>query len=293
MNLHAGVLRAARAAGALALIASAAGAALAGGMAPAGASTTTNFGWLRLAHLSPNTPAVDVYLYSVGKPTALVVLKHVAYGDESPYERVAAGDYTVAMRSAGAAPGSKPVLSTLVDVAGGHAYTVAGMGPLSALRLQVLSDQLSTPPGKALVRIIQASLLDKRVNVKVGSQTLASGLQFGTATNYVTVTPGTRTARVSSGSAKASNQVSFTAGSIHTLVVLDDPGHLSIQVLEDAEGSSAVPVGAAGTGFGGTAARPGPALAPWLVGILAALMLAGGGSIGLRARRTGAHARTY
>jgi hypothetical protein len=31
------------------------------------------------------------------------------------------------MRSAGAAPGSKPVLSTLVDVAGGHAYTVAGI----------------------------------------------------------------------------------------------------------------------------------------------------------------------
>ena len=144
MNLHAGVLRAARAAGALALIASAGGAVLVSGMAPAEASTTTSFGWLRLAHLSPNTPAVDVYLYSVGKPTALVVLRHVAYGDESPYERVAAGDYTVAMRSAGAAPGSKPVLSTLVDVAGGHAYTVAGMGPLSALRLQVLSDQLST-----------------------------------------------------------------------------------------------------------------------------------------------------
>ena len=209
MNLHAGVLRAARAAGALALIAGAAGATLAAGMAPAGASSTTNFGWLRLAHLSPNTPAVDVYLYSVGQPTALVTLKHVAYGDESPYERVAAGDYTVAMRSAGAAPGSKPVLSTLVDVAGGHAYTVAGMGPLSALRLQVLSDQLSTPPGKALIRIIQASLLDKRVNVNVGSQSVANGLQFGTATSYVTVTPGTKTASVTSGAAKASSQVTL------------------------------------------------------------------------------------
>lgn len=293
MNLHAGVLRAARAAGALALIAGAAGATLAGGMAPAGASSTTNFGWLRLAHLSPNTPAVDVYLYSVGQPTALVTLKHVAYGDESPYERVAAGDYTVAMRSAGAAPGSKPVLSTLVDVAGGHAYTVAGMGPLSALRLQVLSDQLSTPPGKALVRIIQASLLDKRVNVNVGSQAVANGLQFGTATSYVTVTPGTKTASVTSGTAKASSQVTFAAGSIHTLVVLDDPGHLSIQVLEDAAGSSAVPVGAAGTGFGGTAARPGPALVPWLAAALAGMMLTGAGAARLRSRRAGAHARTY
>jgi Domain of unknown function (DUF4397) len=291
MNLHAGVLRAVRAAGALALIAGSGGAALASGIAPAGASAVTSFGWLRLAHLSPNTPAVDVYLYSVGQPTALVVLKHVAYGDESPYERVAAGDYTVAMRSAGAAPGSKPVLSTLVDVAAGHAYTVAGMGPFSALRLQVLSDQLSTPPGKALVRIIQASLLDKRVSVKVGSQTVANGLQFGSATSYLTVTPGATTASVTSGTAKASSQVSFVAGSIHTLVVLDDPGHLSIQVLEDAAGSSAVPVGAAGTGFGGTAARSGPALGPWLAAALAGLMLAGGGAVRLRARRAGAHAR--
>jgi Domain of unknown function (DUF4397) len=290
MNLHAGVLRAARAAAAAALLAAAAGGALASSAPPAGASTS--FGWLRLAHLSPNTPPVDVYLYSVGQPTALVVLHHVGYGDESPYERVTSGDYTVAMRAAGAAPTSKPVLSTLVDVAAGHAYTVAGLGPLKALRLQVLSDQLSTPPGKALVRIIQASLQDKRVTVKVGAKTVASGLRLGTATPYLALAPGTQTARVTDGAAAADSSVTFAAGTIHTLVVLDDPGHLTIQVLEDAAGSSAVPVGAAGTGFGGTAARPGPALGPWLAALAASLMLAGGGAARLRARRAGAHART-
>jgi len=290
MNLHAGMLRIARAAAATALIVAAAGTALATAAAPASAGP--GYGWLRLAHLSPNTPAVDVYLYPVGQAAALVVLRHVAYGDESPYERITAGDYTVAMRAAGAAPASKPVLSTLVAVAAGHAYTVAGMGPLKALRLQVLSDQLSTPPGKALVRIIQASLQDKRVNVTVGSRQVASGLQFGTATPYVTLAPGAQTARVSAGAASASSLVSFAAGSIHTLVVLDDPGHLTIQVLEDAAGSSAVPVGAAPTGLGGTAAQPGPALAPWLAAALAGLMLAAGGAARLRARRTGAHART-
>jgi hypothetical protein len=86
------------------------------------AASTAGYGWLRLAHLSPNTPAVDVYLYSVGNPAAKIVLKHVAYGTESPYERVASGDYTVAMRAAGAAASSKPVLSTEVDVSAGHAY---------------------------------------------------------------------------------------------------------------------------------------------------------------------------
>jgi hypothetical protein len=117
------------------------------------ASAADQVGWLRLAHLSPNTPAVDVYLYSFGDPSAQIVLKHVAYGTVSPYEQVAAGDYTVAMRGAGASPKSKPVLSTAVDVAAGHAYTVAGMGPASGLRLQVIPDRLTTPPGKALVQV--------------------------------------------------------------------------------------------------------------------------------------------
>jgi hypothetical protein len=215
----------------------------------------------------------------------------VAYGTESPYERVRAGDYTVAMRAAGAPSASKPVLSTVVDVSAGHAYTVAGMGPFRALRLQVLADRLTTPPARALVRIIQASLQQKQVNVRIGSTTIARNLEFGTATAYVTVKPGTLTVRVTGGPASAASLVAFPAGSIHTLVVLDDPGHLSIQVLEDAAGSTALPAGAADTGFGGTAARPGPALLPWLAAALLGLMLVGGASMRLRARRAGAHAR--
>jgi len=86
-------------------------------------------GWVRLAHLSPNTPPVDVYLYNFGDPKARLVLRHVAYGMVSPYEQLPAGDYTVSMRAAGAKPATKPVLSTAFWVTGGDAYTVAGMGP--------------------------------------------------------------------------------------------------------------------------------------------------------------------
>src|ERR1700722_17317856 len=121
-------------------------------------SATTGSGWIRLAHLSPNTPPVDVYLYSLGNSNAQIVLHHVAYGTVSPYEAVTAGDYSVAMRATGASPSSQPVLSTSVTVKADHAYTVAGMGPESGLRLQVMDDDLTTPPGQALVRVIQASL---------------------------------------------------------------------------------------------------------------------------------------
>src|SRR5260370_18426063 len=94
-------------------------------------------GGMRLADLSSNTPAVDVYLYSLSDPHATLVLHHVPYGTVSPYLKVAPGEYTVAMRGAGAPTSSLPVLSTTVHVMAGGAYTVPGMAPASGLRLHV------------------------------------------------------------------------------------------------------------------------------------------------------------
>ena len=93
-------------------------------LVPTASAQSTGDGFVRLAHLSPNTPAVDVYLYSFGDSTAQLVLHHVSYGTVSPFESVAAGEYTVAMRQAGASPSTKPVLSTTLDVTAGDAYTV-------------------------------------------------------------------------------------------------------------------------------------------------------------------------
>jgi hypothetical protein len=240
-------------------------------------SATTGTGWIRLAHLSPNTPAVDVYLYSFGNSDAKIVLHHVAYGDVSPYESVTAGDYSVAMRLAGASPTTSPVLSTGVTIAAGHAYTVAGMGPESGLRLQVLDDDLTTPAGQALVRVIQASLKDQVVKVTYGSQVLASSLSFANVTSYIAVSPGTETVAATAGGGDVSTTVTLAAGTVHTLVVLDGANGLEIDNLTDAVGSGEPPVGPAQTGFGGTAAHgPGSAL-PWLglIGVGLVLALAG------------------
>ncbi len=164
---------------------------LAGTATAAAAAPAAGDGWIRLAHLSPNTPAVNVYLYSYGMPNAEIVLHHVSYGTVSPYEKVASGEYTVAMRGAGASPSSTPVLSSNLMVHPGHAYTVAGLGPEKALRLQVLDDRLSTPKGKSLVRVIQASLKEHQVTVRAGSSTLASNLAFASVTGYGSDSPGT------------------------------------------------------------------------------------------------------
>jgi Domain of unknown function (DUF4397) len=262
------------------------------GFAATAASAASGTGYLRLAHLSPNTPAVDVYLYSFGDPSAMVVLHHVAYGDVSPYESVASGEYTVAMRAAGAKPKSKPVLSTTIDVVNGDAYTVAGMGPFSGLRLQVLSDRLSTPPKKALVRVIQASMHQDSVTVKAGGKTLGRDLSFTKVTAYKSVSPGTLTVNATGTTEHGSGQFTLAPDTIYTFVVLDNSGQLKITGLVDSAGSKAMPQGAAATGFGGTAARPGESLLPWAGVAAGGLLLAAGGVWSIRRRRRPAmHAR--
>lgn len=250
------------------------------------ASGALETGWLRLAHLSPNTPPVDVYLYNFGDPAARVVLKHVSYGTVSPYLPVTTGEYTVAMRSAGAPATKAPVLSTAVAVRAGHAYTVAGMGPLAGLRLDVFSDMLTAPPGYSLIRVIQASLRQPVVAVRAGRQVLARSLPFAAVTSYQAISPGTLTLAVNGASESALERVTLPAGSIRTIAVLDNRSHLRIVSLADAAGSGRIPAGVPGVGLGGTAPRPGPSRLPWLaitgIGVLIAL----GGLARLRRART-------
>ena len=244
-------------------------------------SATTGTGWIRLAHLSPNTPAVDVYLYSFGNSNAQIVLHHVAYGTVSPYEAVTAGDYSVAMRASGASATSQPVLSTSVTIKADHAYTVAGMGPESGLRLQVLSDDLTTPPGKSLVRVIQASLKQQTVKVTCGGKTIVPKSSFASVSSYQAIPAGTWTMAAISGNATASQRITLAAGTVHTLVVLDGASGLEMISLEDAAGAGKPPLGSVTTGFGGTAPHgPGSPL-PWaaLIGAGSLLALTGGFSL--------------
>ena len=46
--------------------------------------------------------------------------------------------------------------------------------------------------------------------------------------------------------------------------MLDNSTKLGVDALIDAQGSKVEPAGGVQTGFGGTAARPGAALLPWL-----------------------------
>jgi hypothetical protein len=247
-------------------------------------SMSSGMGWMRCAHLSPTAP-VDIYVYSFKDPTAMNVLRHVRYGGVGMYMEMPAGEYTIGIRPAGAPASTSPVLVASLMLRAGQAYTVAAMGPPNGLRLQTLNDRLATPDGKSLVRIIQASLKQPRVTVRAGSATLASNLAFASVTPYDTDTPGRWMVDATGASETWSGNIKLTAGSIHTLVVLDSSSGLKVADLTDAAGSGMMPHGGVATGLGGTAQRPAPSPLPWLAGLVGGLLLAAAAAIRLRRGR--------
>ena len=265
---------------------------LAGTAAAAPASSmSSGTGWMRCAHLSP-TASVDIYVYSFRDPMAMSVLRHVPYGGVGMYMKMPAGEYTVGIRPAGAPASTPPVLSASLMVQAGQAYTVAAMGPANASRLQMLNDRLSTPDGRSLVRVIQASLKEPRVTVRAGSATLARNLAFASITSYGADTPGQWTVDATGRSETWSGKIKLTAGSIHTLVVLDSSSGLKVTDLTDAAGSAVMPRGGVATGFGGAARASAPSPLPWQVALAGGLLVAAAAAIRLRRGRAMArHAR--
>jgi len=254
--------------------------------ASASGSAAAGQGWVRCADLSPGTPE-EVYLYPFGNPSHPMMLMHQGYGSVSEYMPVAAGQYTLAMRPPGASASSPPTVSTSFMVSAGSNYTVASIGSASSRRLKVFNDQMAAAAGsKALVRVIQASVKQPQVTVSVGSNVLATELAFGAASSYQSVQPGSPTVTFSAAAGHAAMAVKLTAGSVHTLVVLDGTSGLKIDNLTDAAGSTDSPKGGAATGFGGTAPRAGPGLVPWVGTLAGGVLLAVAGGFGLRRSRS-------
>lgn len=221
---------------------------------PATADTPT---YLRLAHLSPDTPEVDVYVASVADPdNAMVILRGVGYGVLSEYQSLPSGTYTVSMRPGGAAADTPPVIGATLDAAAGSAYTVAGVGTFADLGLTILNDDLTLPPdGLGRARVIQAAATQPRLDITVQDGTsLGRGVAFGSTTGYTNVEPGQWTLQVSANSQSlAELPITIEAGSVYSLIVLDTPSGIMAAVQLDATAAGVVPVSGVETGAGGLA----------------------------------------
>jgi hypothetical protein len=220
------------------------------------ATAQAALGYVRLAHLSPDTPEVDVYLSSQSGAIDEQVFKGVGYGVLSDYQALPVGGYTVAMRQSGAPSSAPAVLTTQVSVTAGGAYTVAGVGRYADLGLRVLDDDLTLPAGnKSKVRIVQASVQAPVLGVALANgSSIADNVAFATTTNYQLVEPGTwrLVIRPASGGAVAEIDAKLGEGSVYSLLVLDAPsGGLEGRLTVDASRAGGIPAGGVETGAGG------------------------------------------
>jgi hypothetical protein len=252
------------------------------GAAPAQAAGKA---YVRLAHLSPDTPDVDVYLTSQTHAIPEQVFPGVGYGVMSGYLALPPGGYLVAMRKAGAPKSEKAVLTLQVSVTAGQAYTVAGVGRYAGLGLKVFQDDIALPSqGQSKVRVIQASLKVPvlALNMPDGSA-IAQNVAFATTTDYQLVTPGdwNLVLKPADGRASTDVQASLGDGNVYSLLVLDGPNGLKTELKTDATREGGVPAGGVPTGAGGTS---GP---PWaLIAGVALLLLITAGSVWAIRRRT-------
>ncbi|MGY2084647.1 class F sortase [Blastococcus sp. SYSU DS0539] len=232
-------------------------------------------GLLRVAHLSPDTPAVDVSLTPAAPPGQVltdpgpVVAGGLGYGEVGGYAELPAGAYAVSVRAAGAPVTTPPVLATRLEVSAGQAWTVALTGSFARLSLSPLPDDLSAPPpGAARLRVLAAAATLPSVDVVLDDgPPLATDLRFPGAGAPVAVPGGRHVVRVPGTDVAVA--LDLPAGTVGTVLVLDRPGGgVELRPVVDATGPAVSPEGGVEAG-GGPGAPEG-----WLSQVLAVLTAA-------------------
>lgn len=260
--------------------------------APAAPEPTGTDGWARVAHLSPDTKAVDVELTALAGGAVLYELQDVAYGQVSDYLTLPAGTYVVSMVPSDAPAGTDPAITQSLTVTEGEPMTVAAYGRNADLQTAVYQDDLTQPAdGEARIRVVQASTVADSVDVTTSTGTVVTqGATTGAATGYATVAAGPWTLDLG-GDATGTAQVDLAGGTVSTLLVLDTADRTqTVSVVLDAAAPGTTPVDGVDTGGGwgathdvrgaadlpaagaATGATAGPGTTPLLVvGVLAAL----------------------
>jgi Domain of unknown function (DUF4397) len=206
---------------------------------------------VRVAHFSPDTAGVDVWVD--GKR----VLQNVSYDTVSDYVNLPAGTHQFALRPFGASATSKPVLSATAALSPNVAYTIAGVGLNKDLRGQIFQDNLGAPPaGSAKIRVIDAAVGAAPINVVLPGGATFDKVGFAAASAYEAVAPSTYGVHIAGGGNASLNvpSVVVAAGIIYSFAVIGGAGKpLQLVPVVDARGPAVDPVGPAGTGGGGTA----------------------------------------
>jgi hypothetical protein len=240
---------------------------------------------VRVLHLSPDAPKVDVYVDETKTLTG------VPFKTATKHAQVPAGTHTVQLRAAGSAAGGGPLGTARVTAAPGAAYTLAAVGLAAKLQVLVLEDDFTAPPpGKAKLRGIDASPQSPALDIAIaGGPVLFRDLNFPEATPFATIDAGSMALEVRlAGTDRVvfrSGARPMPAGAILTVAGLESPsGTIEVVPILDAAGAGATPRGGIATGAGGSAPAGGAGLTGSLAAAGLALLVGGAIAVGRRPR---------
>jgi hypothetical protein len=257
-----------------------------------GASTATaathtqsgaGVGWVRVGHLAPAVPPVDIYLTPFGQAERLVI-REAGYGAVTPYSTLPPGQYTWSMRLANSAITTPPALTAAVKIVEGTAYSlfVFATGPNGTPHPDLVTDTMtSLGTGMGMLRVVQGAPSATPVAVALrGGPALGSALAYGVTTSYVAVPAGQWPVVLSAGNTTSTVSITVSAGSVQTLLVTKQPDGLHTTAIVDGIGPAVQPLLGVQTGGGGTAVVP-PTSLPvgWLLTAAAVIVLATVGAL--------------
>ena len=216
---------------------------------------------IRFANASPALDSARVEVVAGGAPKPGGA--PASYGEVAPYATVPSG--VVRIRLAGASTRAEAGAS-LVD---GESYTVVALAKGKGTELKMFQD--SAPKGgSATLRVLHAAPELGAPDIKLGKRTIAEKVPFKSATEYLSVSPGSYELGAwrqgGGGSAIASKRVTLSAGTASTAIVAGSGGRPATVIF--ASDGTATPAAAPETGLGGLA----DGSRPWTLILLSALL---------------------
>ena len=258
-------------------------------LALSGVASAADTARVRVAHLSPDAPAVDVYA------DGSKVLSNVPFGTVSDYLTVPAGAHEFKVFPAGADSKGTAAIDAKATLNAGTDYTIAATNVLAKIQGTVLVDDNSAPTaGMAKVRVFHASPDAPAIDVAVkGGNVVVSNLSFPKASSYIQVPAGTYNFEVrptgTTTVALPVNGVQLEAGKTYTVIaegLLSGTPALKAALQVDATATtSSAPSGVPNTGFGGAVANT-SSINIGLVVAMVVLVCAGLGLAGMNLRRS-------
>jgi Domain of unknown function (DUF4397) len=143
--------------------------------------------YVRVIHASPDVGTADVFV------DGSRLLSNFQFGTVTGYASIAPGPHKVQVGLIGKGPNAAMITQT-ISVEAGSVYTVAALGTeAKGFLLKVFNDDNQVMTGMTKVRIYNLSPDTDLNSVKTNNNTLASGLSYQDASNYLALEAGSYT----------------------------------------------------------------------------------------------------